>query len=139
MINIKIERLIPQRAPVMMVDALLEAEDDRAMTSLVVRSDNYFMADDGCLSESGLIEHIAQSASAFAGYKAFVEGAENPPVGYIGEVKKFRCHCRPRIGDRLQTTVAVIAESDGVTLIQGETCVNDRPVADTQMKIFIKQ
>ncbi len=139
MMDFEIEKLIPQRAPVVMVDELMEAEDDRAVTSLLIRKDNYFIAEDGCLSESGLIEHIAQSASAFAGYNAFMNGAENPPVGYIGEVKKFRCHCLPQIGERLRTTVTVIAENNGVTLVKGETCVDDRTVADTQMKIFIKQ
>lgn len=139
MMDFEIEKLIPQRAPVVMVDELMEAEDDRAVTSLLIRKDNYFIAEDGCLSESGLIEHIAQSASAFAGYNALMNGAENPPVGYIGEVKKFRCYCRPQIGERLRTTVTVIAENDGVTLVKGETCVDGRTVADTQMKIFIKQ
>lgn len=134
----EIERLIPQRYPIMMVDELLEAEDGKALTSLELCPDNYFMEEDGKLSELGLIEHIAQSASAFAGYKALGEGAEHPPVGYIGEVKKFRCHFRPQAGDRLLTAVTVVADADGVTLIQGETRLDGKVAAETQMKIFIK-
>ena len=91
-----ITRLIPQRAPILMVDALLEAQDDTATTCLTIRPDNYFLDEDGRLDETGLIEHIAQSASALAGYKALRAGAAQPPVGYIGEVKKFRCLRRPR-------------------------------------------
>ena len=134
----EIERLIPQRYPIMMVDELLEAEDGKALACLEIRPDNYFMEEDGRISELGLIEHIAQSASAFAGYKALGEGAEHPPVGYIGEVKKFRCHFRPQAGGRLLTAITVVADAEGVTLIQGETRLDGKVAAETQMKIFIK-
>ena len=90
--RIAVEKLIPQRAPVMMVDELLEAEENGAEVSLLVRPDNYFMDEDGRLDEVGLIEHIAQSASALAGYKSLAERVENPPLGYIGEVERFKCH-----------------------------------------------
>lgn len=137
--KIAIERLIPQRYPVMMVDELLRSGEVEALTCLEIRSDNYFLEKDGMLAEEGLIEHIAQSASAFAGYKAFKGGAVNPPVGYIGEVKKFRCNFRPEVGNCLMTTITVLADADGVTLIGGETRVGDKLAAETQMKIFIKQ
>ena len=134
----EIERLIPQRYPIMMVDELLEAEDGKVLACLEIRPDNYFMEEDGRISELGLIEHIAQSASAFAGYKALGEGADHPPVGYIGEVKKVRCHFRPQAGGRLLTTITVVADAEGVTLIQGETRLDGKVAAETQMKIFIK-
>lgn len=136
--RIAVEKLIPQRAPVMMVDELLEAEENGAEVSLLVRPDNYFMDEDGRLDEVGLIEHIAQSASALAGYKALAEGVENPPLGYIGEVKRFKCHFRPCAGNLLHTTISVVADAGGVTLIQGVTRVGDRMAAETQMKIFVK-
>ena len=61
--TIPIEALIPQRDPILMVDELLEASDDAATTSLTVRDDNFFLDEEGKLAETGLIEHIAQSAS----------------------------------------------------------------------------
>lgn len=132
-----ITRLIPQRAPILMVDALLEAQDDTATTCLTVRPDNYFLDEDGRLDETGLIEHIAQSASALAGYKALRAGAEQPPVGYIGEVKKFRCLRRPRTGETLRTTLTLGAKAGGVTLLTAETQADGRTVASTHLKIFI--
>jgi len=100
------------------------------------------------MDESGIIEHIAQSASAFAGYKAIIAGATEPPLGYIGEVKKFRCHHRPAVGDCLHTVVSMGVEVNGVTLLTSQTfLVSDKSeevtadstlVADTKMKIFIK-
>ena len=137
--KVAIEQLIPQRSPILMVDELLQAETGKAITSLTVKGDNCFIDSDGCLAETGLIEHIAQSASAFAGYKAIGTGVDAPPVGYIGEVKKFHCYFRPRLGDQLLTAITIIAEAEGVTLIAGKTCVNDRIAAETQMKIYIKE
>lgn len=133
-----IKRLIPQRDPILMVDKLLEADGDKALTSLTVRADNYFIGEDGKLEESGLIEHIAQSASAFAGYMAIGRGATEPPVGYIGEIRKFRCHHRPQVGDELITTITIGAEIGGVTSISGESHVHDKLMAETQMKIYIR-
>ena len=84
----------------LMVDALLEADGEAAVTCLTVRPDNLFMGDDGRLEETGLMEHIAQSVSALAGYVAVGAGVKTPPVGYIGEIKHFHCYRRPCAGER---------------------------------------
>lgn len=132
-----IKELIPQRDPVMMVDRLVEVKGDRAVTSLTVRAGNYFLDGNDRLAEIGLLEHIAQSASAVAGHWAMAAGAGMPPVGYIGEVRKFNCYFLPKVGDELCTTITVGAEVAGVTLITGETRISNAVAADTQMKIYI--
>ena len=135
----EITKLIPQREPIRMVDRLTSVDGDVALTTLTVRQDNYFIDEEGLFAEPGLIEHIAQSASAFAGYRAMEAGATTPPIGYIGEVKKFHCYRRPCVGDELSTKIIMGAEVDGVTIVSGETSVGNEIVADTQMKIFIRK
>ena len=132
-----IKKLIPQRDPIMMVDKFYCAEGENAETGLTVKEDNYFIEEDGMMAEPGLIEHIAQSASAFAGHKALVAG-DPLPVGYIGEVKKFHCYSRPAVGAELHTIITMGAEVNGVTLLSGKTSVDGVVVADTQMKIFVE-
>lgn len=132
-----IEHLVPQRDPILMVDRLASVDGDQATTSLAIKPGNIFLDSDGLLAEAGLIEHIAQSASAFAGYRALAAGAVEPPVGYIGEVKRFHCYRRPRAGELLHTTVVMGAEVAGVTLLTGQTRVGNELVADTRMKISI--
>lgn len=134
-----IKNLIPQRSPIIMVDKLVRVEGEEAVCMLTVRQDNFFIDNDNLMAESGLIEHIAQSASAFAGYKAVAAGATKPPVGYIGEVKNFHLFQRPGIGDTITTTITMGPEVGGITIIRGESKVGNQAVADTTMKIFIKE
>ena len=132
-----IKKLIPQRSPIMMVDELLEVHDDVARCSLTIREDNFFLEPDGAIAEPGVIEHIAQSASAFAGYSAIQAGATEPPVGYIGEVKRFRLNRRPRKAETLVTTITMGPTVNGVTIITGETVSGEETIATTQMKIYV--
>ena len=131
-----IKDLIPQRYPMIMVDAFYGSTETDADTGLTVEEDNLFCSD-GFFTEPGLVEHIAQSASAFAGYKAKVKN-EPPPIGYIGEVRKFRINFLPRAGDELRTHIRIISEIFGVSLLTAETTADGEVAAQCQMKIFIK-
>ncbi len=134
-----INTLIPQRDPIQMVDRLESVDGKKGFTSLSIKAGNFFIDDDGLIAEAGLIEHIAQSASALAGYMALQNGATEPPVGFIGEVSHFTCHYRPAAGTTLHTVVEMGPEAEGVTLLKGATTDDDgKVVADTRMKIFIE-
>lgn len=129
--------LIPQRPPIVMVDRLHNVTDEGAETGLTIRATNIFLHN-GRLQEPGLIEHIAQSAAAFAGFKGYAAGNE-PRLGYIGELKKLRFLRLPELGQTLNTTLRVLGEAVGVTLLAAETKVGDEMVAEGQMKIFLKE
>ncbi len=129
--------LIPQRPPIVMVDSFFEADATSAITGITVKAENIFCKNN-YLQETGIIEHIAQSAAAFAGYAPYTRG-ESPKLGFIGEVKKCKIIRLPMIGERLLTSIKVMGEAAGVTLIAAETCINNETVATCQMKIFIKE
>jgi len=132
-----IKSLIPQREPMIMIDALYSATEDEAETGLTISADNIFCRSDGAFTETGLIEHIAQSASAFAGYSAMT--SRHPvPTGFIAEVRKFGIHFLPPSGSELRTRIHILSEVRGVTLLNCETRLDDRIVARGQMKIYIK-
>ena len=129
--------LIPQRPPIVMVDALWSVTPTEAVTGLTIKGDNIFLSD-GLLREAGLIEHIAQSAAAFVGYANYA--SQLPPrLGYIGEIKKCKIHLLPPIGEELKTTISIVAEAAGITLIAAQTLNKAGDcVAECQMKIFLK-
>ena len=130
-------KLIPQRNPIVMVDTFFWADEESAETGLHVQSDNIF-CEGGLLREPGMIEHVAQSAAAFAGYASFTKG-EAPKLGFIGEVKKFKIDRLPKVGEFLYTRLRVLGEAAGVTLISAETKSGEEVLSTCQMKIFIKE
>ena len=132
-----IYQLIPQRPPIVMVDVVWSATETGAETGLTVQPDNMFVRD-GLFSEPGLIEHIAQSAAAFAGYGTYIRG-EEPKLGYIGEIKDCVFHDLPAVGSELHTVIRMVAQVQGISLISAATTVNGQPVAACQMKIFLKE
>lgn len=137
MIPFEITRLIPQREPILMVDHLERVEGDSAETLFLIQDDNFFL-EGKRLAEVGIIEHIAQSASALFGYKALLAGKAEPEMRYIGEVKKFRCYRCPIVGEVLSTVVTVEMEVEGVVLVRGEVRIGNELIAETQLKLSDK-
>lgn len=129
---------IPQRPPIVMVDKIITVVgDDGAKCSLVITSDNIFLESTGELSVAGLVEHIAQSASALFGYNAKRAGEPHVPLAYIGEVKKLRCYRQPLVGEELVTTVTIGATVGDVTLLSAQVRVGQQLITESLMKIGI--
>lgn len=135
--EVRITDLIPQRAPIVMVDEFLSYDGERSTTALTVREDNIFV-DGGRMSECGLIEHVAQSAAARVGWECREKGV-GVPLGFIGSVNRFTAERLPLVGERIVTTVEVVQQVFAITLIQAECRIGDETVAQGRMKIFIKE
>ena len=142
-----IQRLIPQRKPFVMVDEFETGEAPTTAdsltgasctTSLSVRKDNYFMLPGDEMSATGLIEHIAQSASALAGHVATQQGAVHPPVGMIAEVKHFLCQRLPRLHEQITTTVTMGFSFGPMTLCHGTSSIGDDTICEVDLKIFVQ-
>ena len=124
---------IPQKAPVVMVDMLYECSTEKAVAGLNVRNDNMF-CEDGLFRETGVIEHIAQSAALMAGYQQHA-GNTPPSIGYIGSVKNFVLYFLPSAGNRLITTVTVLHVVGNVKILSGKVECNAKTVATCEMKV----
>ena len=135
-----IKRLIPQREPFMMMDEIEASDGTHAVTALTVLKENYFILYDGTMAETGLIEHIAQSCSAIMGLQALEQEnpGENPPVGLIGEVERFECQRRPKIGEKVTTNIEFGFTFGNVTMATGESRIGDETIAKAQLKIFMQ-
>src|ERR1043165_4556592 len=87
---------IPQKHPIVMIDEIVKVEEKVTLTHFEIRSDNMFVYN-GELREPGIIENIAQTAAAKAGYEVKKNGAE-PLIGFIGAVKDLQIHSFPKVG-----------------------------------------
>jgi predicted hotdog family 3-hydroxylacyl-ACP dehydratase len=138
MINTEnIQSLIPQRPPFVMVDQLISFSETGISTGFTVRADNIFV-ENGIFKEPGMVENIAQTAAARAGY---ISKTENKPVqvGYIGSVNNLQVNFLPKTGDELITEITIENQIFDVTLISGKIVCNGKTAAQCSMKIFINQ
>lgn len=127
--------LIPQKFPFVMVDKLLSFSENEVVAGLTVTKDNIFF-NAGKFQESGLIEHMAQSVALFTGYQFYLKN-EPAPTGYIGSIKSITIAELPTLGEEIETTVNVLQEFMGVTLVDIVSKVNDKEIARGQMKTVL--
>ncbi|MEP7107084.1 MAG: 3-hydroxyacyl-ACP dehydratase [Ferruginibacter sp.] len=131
-----ISNLIPQRPPFVMIDHLTWCDEKITRTVFLIKKDNIFV-ENGRFCEPGLVENIAQTAAARAGY---VSVRENNPVqvGYIGAIKNLVIHSLPIVNEELVTEITVENQIFDVTLIKGRVSCNEELIAECEMKIFIQ-
>jgi len=128
---------IPQKPPIVMIDAIISCDDVSVTTQFEIQVDNIFVQDN-FLHEPGVIENMAQTAAAKAGYEAKKQNAE-PFLGFIGAIKNLKIHALPKVGDIIKTTVIVKMDVMGITLIGAASTCGDTQIAECEMKIVIQK
>ncbi|MBW3518392.1 hypothetical protein [Flavobacterium sp. NKUCC04_CG] len=137
-INAKqIEQLIPQRAPIVMVDCLLSFGVSDIEAGLTVMK-NQILVQEGYLQEAGVIEHMAQTVALHTGYDFFCKGVA-APVGYIGSIKEIVISRLPQVSEQMISKAHILQEFMGVTLVEVETFIAGVSIAKGQMKTVIAQ
>ena len=129
-----------------MIDQLLYCEGATAGGTLEIRDDNVFLSN-GVMTESGMIEALAQTAAARTGWMMRVGEQEKRrrgeregmdiPVGVIGSIKDFRLFFYPRKGDLVSMEIEVKHEFMNASVIQGRVKVREEVACDLEMKIFL--
>ncbi len=130
-----IGKLIPQQAPFVMVDKLLHFEDKKVIAGLTISEENIFTHKKK-FTAPGLIEHMAQTVALYTGYQYFLR-KEPAPTGYIGAIKKAEIVELPAAGQELKTTVTVLHDIMGVTLVTAETECDGKVIASSEMKTVL--
>lgn len=131
-----IEHLIPQKEPFVMVDMLLGFSSTNVVSSLKILEANIFF-ENQTLSESGLIENMAQTVALHTGYDYFLKG-EPAPTGYIGSIKEMEISMLPPLNETIKTEAHILQEFMGVTLVE-ITVFNSKKekIASSLMKTVI--
>ena len=129
--------LIPQKAPFVMVDKLLYVDETSARTAFHISKENIFV-ENGTFREPGLIENMAQTAAARAGYITVTE-QKMPSIGYIGDVKNLEIAELPKTGSDIETEIRIVNQVFNITVIGAKVFHNKKMIAHCEMKIFISQ
>lgn len=124
---------IPQRAPFIMIDNLLQATPTQFHSDFRVAADNIFL-EGRFLREFALIENIAQTSAAGIGYLNR-ESSTAPRDGFIGGISKLVLHELPTIDDLIQTHVHLRQQLGHMYLLRGENVVKGKTIMECEVKL----
>jgi predicted hotdog family 3-hydroxylacyl-ACP dehydratase len=130
-----VENLLPQKFPFVMVDRMFAYSETSLVAGLKIQNNNIFLEENTFL-EAGLIEHMAQSVALHTSYQFFLKN-EIAPTGYIGSLKDIEIKKLPKTNDIIQSTVTILQEFGGITLVDIVTTWNDEEIARGQMKTVL--
>lgn len=146
-IGVDIQNYLPHRAPMLMVDLILDINSSFVETTFLIKEDNIFV-DNNIFVEAGLIENTAQTCSAIVGKKYFFEedGTENENVnviGFISALKKLKIHSLPKTGDTIITKANLVSKfiGDDYTLctMSCESLLEDKTLLECEINLFIQK
>lgn len=142
--KITVEKILPHRKPMLMVDDILFLTDEIVETSFEIKRTNIFVKN-AFFTEPGLIENIAQTCSIIVGSSYLEEGQENNSdvIGYISGIKKMNVYDLPKINDGITSKGILISRFDGgeysICTMGGEIRCNDKLLLDCELNLFIKK
>ncbi len=120
-----------------MVDKLIENETTYSLSEFTPGKDNIF-SDGTHFTEPGIIENIAQTVAARAGYKAIQEN-QTPDIGFIGAVKRMEILHLPEVNTKITTKVTITSNMGDILVVSGIVTSGNVVIAKGDMNIFIKK
>lgn len=138
------EQIIPQKQPFVLVTSLLEIAEGGCQTAFTI-PEGHVLSDAQRLQPSGLLENMAQSCALMMGYNGALQIANSnggevpePKVGFIGDIREFKCSALPEVGTTIQTRITIENQIFDVIMIDGQVSQNGNSIASCKMKIFVK-
>lgn len=144
---VDINNFLPHRAPMLMVDLILEMDDERVETIFEIKPHNIFVKND-CFIESGLIENMAQTCSAIVAKDYFIDENNNIKpgvnvIGFISAIKTLKIHSLPQVGSKIVTKAILVSKfiTDSYTLctINCKTFRSEEIVLEGEITLFIQE
>ena len=129
--------ILPQRPPFVMIDALVADDAAATETSFEILPTNILVSN-GKATAALLVENIAQTAAAGAGFKA-LQGEGPVLVGFIGAIKNLVIHALPEVGARLKTITRQVNTVFNVSIVEGTVYQEKQLLASCEMKIFLQE
>jgi radical SAM protein with 4Fe4S-binding SPASM domain len=131
-----VDGLIPQHAPMRLVDTLVSVGERAAVIEATIRPDGPFTNTDGTLEEAAFLEIMAQSMAALNGFRTIRNG--DSPQGFLLGARQIEVVGSARVGDRLTVTVQKHAKYGDFGLVLGRVSRNGELLARGEIKVWHK-
>ena len=128
------EHLLPHRAPMLLVDALIEYGTNTAVAQAHLPMDGIYYNNGEFLSEF-FIELIAQTAALQNGYTTLLAG-EKLRSGMLVGLEDFSLRNVAHAGDQLQIEVERTFEFGAITFVKGEIFSEGQLLAEGNLKVW---
>ena len=144
---VDIKKYLPHRAPMLMVDMILEMDDEKVETFFEIKEDNIFLKN-GFLTESGLVENMAQTCSSVVAKDYFIDENKNDKtgvyvVGFISGIKTLKIHSSPKVNDVIFTKAVLVSkfitDSYSLCTMKCESFNKDELLLEGEITLFIQE
>lgn len=131
-----IETLIPHRAPMRFVDALIECTETTAVATACFDA-NHFAVADGLVIEAALVECVAQTVAAAQGQRGKSRGQSGGAAGgMLAAISKFQIHSRPAFGQIMKIEVRELKRLGPMLLIAGTIFCEGQTIASGELSLY---
>jgi predicted hotdog family 3-hydroxylacyl-ACP dehydratase len=128
---------IPQRPPIVLISRIYKCDESSVITGFDIVNE-HILTQNGKLTESGIVENMAQTAASMAGFEAVVNKSQ-PRVGFIANIKNLVINFLPEVGNEILTEVSTKTQVMNVSIIEAKSFCNNQLVASCEMKIFLQE
>lgn len=132
---VKIEDILPQRPPVLVVSSLLSHCPDETVTAFNVGEDNVFFDPARGFCAEGLMENAAQTCSARIGFISRYVDMRPVSIGLLCRIKNYSVHSLPSAGDTLRTCVSASASVGQMTIFKTRTFRGEELIAEGELAV----
>jgi predicted hotdog family 3-hydroxylacyl-ACP dehydratase len=87
-----IEQLLPHKAPMILIDRMIDATDTGSMCEVTIGPQTLFIGPRGVPAFVGL-EYMAQAVAAYGGYKSYLAG-EPMAIGFLLGTPQLKTSCQ---------------------------------------------
>lgn len=131
-----IEKLLPHRAPMRFIDALVECTETTATATACFRAGDFAVAN-GAVLETALVECVAQTVAAALGQRASAQGGTAAPAnGMLIAVTNFRFAAPAPLGKVLQIAIAERKRLGPMLMISGSITCEGQPIAAGDLTLY---
>jgi len=131
-----IEELIPHRAPMRWIDTLTDCTDTTARATTTFTAD-HFAVKDGVVTETALVECIAQTVAAALGHRARLSGKRGAANnGMLAAVSNFKILSRPPLDKTLTIEVRELKRLGPMLLIAGTISCDGQTIAMGELSLY---
>jgi predicted hotdog family 3-hydroxylacyl-ACP dehydratase len=133
----KPEQIIPHRPPILMLRSLQQIDGTGAAAKQVFREGDYAVEGER-VTESALIECLAQAVAAIPGFAARHQG-RSPAPGMLVGVEDFEALAQAKAGHELDIVVKITRSLGPFSLAEGSISQDGVAVARGCLKLYLEE